>query len=78
MRKQPNTFCLPFVDVFDVFDVFCCFLLLRLLGRYINEKKKEYDNLKNMIASLKAYTGKPLNEYGNLVKDGDLIYKVQL
>eukprot|EP00051_Salpingoeca_urceolata_P001684 m.43077 g.43077 ORF g.43077 m.43077 type:complete len:802 (-) comp11610_c0_seq2:431-2836(-) len=45
------------------------------LAKFINEEKKNHDNLKNMISSLRQYSGKPLHEYGSLVKDGDLMHK---
>lgn len=46
------------------------------LAKYINDTKKDFDNLKKMVASLKGYTGaRPLSEYGSLVKDGDLMFK---
>ena len=31
-----------------------------------------------MIQSLKQYSGRPLQEYGTLVKDGDFVYRVDL
>jgi hypothetical protein len=46
------------------------------LAKYINDTKKDFDNMKKMVASLKGYTGaRPLSEYGALVKDGDLMFK---
>eukprot|EP00052_Salpingoeca_macrocollata_P034789 m.12643 g.12643 ORF g.12643 m.12643 type:complete len:807 (+) comp6968_c0_seq1:124-2544(+) len=47
------------------------------LAKYINERKKDYDNLKNMMGAIKQYTGKPVLEFGSLVKDGDLVYKCE-
>lgn len=47
------------------------------LAKFINDTKKDHDNLKNMVASLKQYVGKPLQEFGSLVKDGDLMHKTE-
>ena len=48
------------------------------LASFINDTKKDFDALKDMIQSLKQYTGRPLQEYGSLVKDGDFVYRVDL
>ena len=47
------------------------------LAKYINEAKKQHDNLKSMTSSLRNYSGAPLSHYGNLIKDGDLMYKCE-
>eukprot|EP00053_Salpingoeca_punica_P017049 m.162985 g.162985 ORF g.162985 m.162985 type:complete len:812 (+) comp17104_c0_seq1:358-2793(+) len=47
------------------------------LARYINEKKKEFEELRQMVESLKGYSGKPLNELGALIRDGDVVYKCE-
>ncbi len=69
------------------------------LAKYIDDTKKDNDNLKNMMSSLKnvgelffrhngstsylihffplKYSGKALQEYGTLSKDGDLMYKFE-
>lgn len=45
------------------------------LAKFIDSTKKDHDYLKNMVASLKQYSGRPIRSYGVLVKDGDLTYK---
>eukprot|EP00043_Microstomoeca_roanoka_P009973 m.95012 g.95012 ORF g.95012 m.95012 type:complete len:787 (+) comp14747_c2_seq1:104-2464(+) len=45
------------------------------LAKYINDTKKDYDNLKQIASGLRQYAGRPLQEYGSLVKDGDLMFK---
>lgn len=45
------------------------------LATFINETKKDHDNLKQLISSLNGYRGKPIQEFGTMVKDGDLMFK---
>lgn len=45
------------------------------LAKHINDTKKEHETLKSIIAGVKQYTGRPLQTYGQLVRDGDLSYR---
>eukprot|EP01147_Barroeca_monosierra_P010411 gene10411-2542_t len=45
------------------------------LAKYINDKKKDYDNIKHVTSSLHKYNGRPIEDYGSLLKDGDLMFK---
>ncbi|EGD78927.1 hypothetical protein PTSG_11799 [Salpingoeca rosetta] len=48
------------------------------LAKYINDTKQQYDNLKQVTSSLRHYSGRPIQEYGSLIKDGDLMFKSTL
>eukprot|EP00730_Choanoeca_flexa_P003077 TRINITY_DN11282_c0_g1_i2.p1 TRINITY_DN11282_c0_g1~~TRINITY_DN11282_c0_g1_i2.p1 ORF type:complete len:820 (+),score=169.30 TRINITY_DN11282_c0_g1_i2:33-2462(+) len=45
------------------------------LAVHINETKRDYDNLTNLMKVLRKYTGPPLHDYGNLVMDGDVWFE---
>lgn len=47
------------------------------LAKYINDTKKEQETLKSIIAGVKNYSGRPLQSYGQLVRDGDVTYRLQ-
>eukprot|EP00047_Mylnosiga_fluctuans_P003769 m.230841 g.230841 ORF g.230841 m.230841 type:complete len:803 (+) comp12124_c0_seq1:82-2490(+) len=47
------------------------------LAKYINDTKKNYDNIKSMISSMKQYNGRAIKTYGALVKDGDLTCRTE-
>ncbi|EDQ92702.1 uncharacterized protein MONBRDRAFT_31066 [Monosiga brevicollis MX1] len=42
------------------------------LATYINESKRDRDNLLNIIQNVKKYKGKPIKDFGKLSRDGDL------
>eukprot|EP00056_Hartaetosiga_gracilis_P004588 m.76390 g.76390 ORF g.76390 m.76390 type:complete len:651 (+) comp11879_c0_seq1:936-2888(+) len=46
------------------------------LATHINDRKKDYDNMKRIANSLQRYKGRrPIQEFGTMVKDGDLCFK---
>lgn len=51
------------------------FMAVENLAKFINDSKKDHDLLRNMIASLRQYSGRPIQTYGVLIKDGDLMYR---
>ena len=62
----------------DKINLRAAYAAVQELASFINDTKKDFDALKDMIQSLKQYTGRPLQEYGSLVKDGDFVYRVDL